>query len=587
MSEEFPSIDGPEASSAPPAPATRRIGWQVWPLGVGLLLAILAGAFSLIFEPPTPIGPIDIAYSESQTYTEGIVGQPQWVNPLLAVSQADRDLASLIYSGLTRVDEYGQPSPDLADSWTISPDGLTYTFHLRAGVVWHDGAPFTADDVAFTMSLLRDPSFPGPAGLGAFWQTVETYADDPSTVRFVLTQPLAAFPEYARIGILPVHALGGIAAADLPADPFNLVPIGTGRLRWVSSQKQLAYTSVELAPVSAFYDPPRAIHLSAVEFRFYQNANSAFSALSRSETQAMGDLTLAQLASALPSQRLSVYSAREPIYGAILFNQAAPARLPFFTDPVIRRALGMALDKQALVAQALPQQALPTESTILPGLWAYDPALTPAVTDVAGAGQLMDQTGWPLSGATRAHDNIPLAFSLLVADNPADRQIGQAVVQAWKAIGVDAKLEVISPGQLVKRLQTSAGDQGRDFDAALVELGQGGYADPDPYPFWHETQAKDGQNYSGFVDRDISELLETARREPNGVRRAELYQSFQQRFLEIVPAIILYNPIYHYAVSCQVQGIQMLILADPSDRFKNMHQWRVLAPEQAAQACPG
>jgi peptide/nickel transport system substrate-binding protein len=437
------------------------------------------------------------------------------------------------------------------------------------------------------MSLLRDPDFPGPADLGAFWQTVETYADDDSTVRFILTQPLAAFPDYAGIGILPVHVLGGIRAADLPGDAFNLAPVGTGRLQWVSSSKQLAYTSVQLRPSPLAYDPSRAVHLSAVEFRFYPNTNSAFSALSRSEIQAMGELTYAQLTSALPSQKLSIYSARKPSFGAILFNQAAPTRLPFFTDPLVRRALEMALDKRALVSQALPQQALPAESTLLPGLWAYNSNLTPAPFDVAGAAQQMDQTGWPVAGSVRSHDNIAMSFRLMVADNPVDRQIGQAVVQSWKGLGVDARLDVVSAEQLIKHLQTTSGDQGHDFDAALVEFGQGDQADPDPYAFWHETQINDGQNYGGFADRDVSELLETARKEPNGVRRVELYRTYQQLFIDRVPAIILYNPLYHYAVSCQVQGIQLLLFAAPSDRFQNMNEWRVLSPEQAAKACSG
>ncbi len=586
MSDDFPTFEESDASPARAAPRARRIRWQVILLGAGLLLAALAGAFMLIFQPPTPVGPIDISYSQTQTYSEGIVGQPQWVNPLLATSQADRDLTALVFSGLTHIDEYGQPSPDLAEKWEVSPDGLTYTFHLRRGITWHDGAPFTADDVAFTMSLLRDPSFPGPADLGAFWQTVETYADDPSTVRFVLTQPLAAFPEYTTIGILPVHILGGIKAADLPKDPSNLSPIGTGRLQWLAQAKQFGYTTVQLKPYPGYYDRTRAVHLSAVELRFYQNSNSAFSALSRSEIEAMGDLTVAQLNSALPSKRLSVYSTRRPSYAAIIFNQGASARLPFFTDPMVRRALGMALDKRAILSQVLPQQALPASSTILPGTWAYDSSLTPIPFDTAGAAAQLDQTGWPLAGGVRAHENIKLSFNLLAADNPTDRQFGQLVVQAWKALGVDASLQTVSAEQLIKRLQSAPGDQGRDFDAALIEFGQGSLADPDPYPFWHETQIKDGQNYSGFADRDISEMLEIARKDPNGVRRAELYRAFQQMFEDRAAAIILYNPLYHYAVSCQVQGVQLMILADPSDRFRNMQDWHILAPAQAAQACP-
>jgi peptide/nickel transport system substrate-binding protein len=223
-------------SGSPASSPLKRLRWQVIVLAFGLLL-IAAFIIYRILGGGGPPTPPEVHVTVTETYTEAIVGKPVWANPLLAISQADRDLVSLVFSGLTRVDEYGQPAPDLAESWEVSPDGLSYTFHLRPDVTWHDGTPFTADDVAFTMSLLRDPDFPGPADLAAFWRTVETYAEEPSTVKFVITQPLAAFPEYAGIGILPAHLLAGIAAADLPQDPFNAKPVGTGRLKWMSAEE--------------------------------------------------------------------------------------------------------------------------------------------------------------------------------------------------------------------------------------------------------------------------------------------------------------------------------------------------------------
>lgn len=520
---------------------------------------------------------------EDQTFIEAIAGQPQWVNPLLAVSQADRDLASLVFSGLTRLNRFGEPVPDLAQSWQVSADGLVYIFHLRQDVVWHDGTPFTAADVDFTMSLLRDPAYPGPSDLAGFWRTVETYAEDDYTVRFVLTQPLASFPEYTRIGLLPAHRLIGISPAALPDDPFNLAPVGTGRLVWAGIEQQRNLSIVRLTPNASFYDASRRVQLENVQFYFYPDADAAFRALG--EAQAFGGLSAGQLDAVFETPQINVYTARYPIYSAIVFNQQAAARLPFFQDVAVRRALTLALDRPRIVGEVLGRQALPAYTPMLPGTWAYNPLLEPLGYDPNLAGQELDLAGWTLSGNTRAKEGVPLTFTLLVGDTPVDRQIGQQVVEAWQAIGVDATLDTLDPADLLDRIQAPPGEQGRDFDAVLIEFSQGLLADPDPYPFWHESQYESGQNFGGVVDFDLSQALEIARKDPNGVRRAELYREFQALFSERAIAILLYNPVYHYAVSCQVGGVQLMILADASDRFASLHEWRILSQADMQAAC--
>jgi peptide/nickel transport system substrate-binding protein len=431
------------------------------------------------------------------------------------------------------------------------------------------------------MSVLRDPAFPGPTDLGAFWRSVETYADDDYTVRFILTQPLASFPEYAGIGLLPAHLLDGIDPAALAEHPYNLAPVGTGRLRWVSLEEQGGGTIVTLEQYSRFYDAARRARIPTFELYFYRDARAAFNALGR-DVYALGNLTPAQLDAALASASLDVYTAYLPAYAAIIFNQQAPDRLPFFQDERVRLGLTAALNRQGLIDAYLPRQAVLADTPILPGSWAYNPDAHSAAYDPVAAGLLFNEAGWSIAeGGTRAMEGQRLAFTLLVSDHPVEREIGQAVVDEWRAVGVDASLQVIDATDLRERLA------GRSFDAALVEFGQGGLADPDPYPFWHQAQIAEGQNYSGFDDRDISEALELARKDPNGVRRAELYRAFQTWFDEKAAAILLYYPAYHYTVSCQVRGIQVALLRDSSDRFLSLHEWRFATPAELEDACGG
>lgn len=590
MADTFP----PTPEETQPDESSRRfpVRWQLIALGVGLLMIAGALAFMLLGSPgggggeEAPAAVQTVEFVETQVFSEAVVGRPQYVNPLLAQSQADRDLVSLVFSGLTRVDDYGQPVPDLAEAWQASADGLTYTFTLREGLTWHDGQPVTAEDIAFTMGLLRDPNFPGPADLAAFWRTVETYAEGERTVRFVLTQPLAAFPEYAGIGVLPAHLLAGVAPADLAEDDFNLAPIGTGRLRWESAAlTEDDVAVVRLVPFADYHDAERAMGLDEVVLHFYEDAADAFRALG-GDVQAMSGLSPAQLEVALDSDSLNIYSARRPAYAAVIFNQNAPDRLPFFQQAEVRQALVAALDREAIVHSALPRQALVADSPILPGTWAYNQGLQPPATGADQATQILNDAGWVLEGSTRTREEEELAFTLLVSDRDVDRQIGEAIVEQWQAIGVDAELDVLEAAELIEELQSVDENGQRDFDAALVEFGQGRIADPDPYPFWHESQAVEGQNYSGLVDHDMSEALEIARKDPNGVRRADEYHNFQQMFVERAAAVLLYNPVYHYAVSCQVQGVNVTLLVDPSDRFRSLHEWHIASAEERAQVCP-
>ncbi|NDJ36293.1 MAG: peptide ABC transporter substrate-binding protein [Chloroflexi bacterium] len=547
-------IDAPSAADDERAhPTGPRLRWQLILLGVGLVLIALAGLFFLLGGQPEETPP-DIAAADEQVYREAVVGQPQFVNPLLATTQADRDLSALVFSGLTRLDAYGQPVPDLAESWEVSRDGLTITFRLRPDATWHDGEPVTAEDAAFTFALLRDPDFPGPPERAAFWRTVEVYADDERTVRFVLTQPLSAFPEYAGIGLLPEHWLAGVDAAGLTEDPFNLDPIGSGRLDWMGISQEGGVTSVHLAPYAGYYDDERAVGLEAVYLDFYQDGARAFAALGP-DAQGLGGLTESQREAVFDSPQLNVYMARMPAFGAVIFNQQS-SDVSFFQQEEVRTALLVGLDRTALLREAGGAAVL-ADSPILPGMWAYNAQLPALVQDADLAASQLEQAGETLS------------FTLLALDDPFTDRLARGIRDQWRDLGVDVDVRTVDAETLIERLQDG------DFDAALVEFNQGGIADPDPYAFWHESQIEAGQNVSGFVDRDISEVIEIARRDPNGVRRAELYRDFQRYFIERGAAIPLYNPVYTYAVSCQVEGVQLHLLTGPADRFRSLHMWRI------------
>jgi len=560
------------------------IRWQFVALILGIALIVSSGVVLITGAGGIPLAtgerPPTFSFPDTDIFSEASVGEPEFVNPLLAQSQADTDLASLVFSGLTRVDEFGQPVPDLAENWEVSGDGLVYVFKLREDVTWHDGTPLTANDVAFTMSLLRDPDFPGDAALNEFWRTVETYADDDYTVRFVLTQPLTAFPEYAGIGILPERWLRGITAEDLEEDQFNLDPIGTGPLNWLSVGRGGGATVVRLEPYTDYYDTSRQIQLREIHLLYYGNANQAFRAVGP-DAQALSTITPDQKNVMLQSPEINVYSSRLPAYGVVVFNQRN-SDVAFFQEEVVRDAFSLSLNRQATVQQIFTGgEALVAYTPILPGSWAYNPDLLVFPTDPLGASQDLSMLGFANQNGVRARGDERLEFELLVSNQNVE--LANLIARQWAEIGASVQVRSVNPQQLAERVHPEDGEP--DFEAALIEISQGGYADPDPYPFWHESQIENGQNYSGVADRDISEILEIARKEPNGVRRAELYRDFQRWFYEHSVAVVLYNPIYDYVVSCQIQGVQVKVLRGPEDRFRNLHEWRIASPDEIDDVC--
>jgi peptide/nickel transport system substrate-binding protein len=548
---------------------TRHIVWQavLALLGIALVLLIL-----FQFQPDTPVTTVDVP-APGGTYIEGVLGFSEVINPILApiVVQAnpvDQDLVALVFNGLTSLDATGQVSPSLAIDWDISDDGTVYEFHLRQDVVWHDGAPFTSADVAFTVQAMQDPNYKGPASLRELWRSVTVETPDDYTVRFALEEPLPSFMYYTTIGLLPVHLLGAVAASDLPKDDFSTQhPVGTGMFMVDS----ISPDRVVLTANPNFWGPKP--YLDRVEFWFFGAWDGLLADYARGEIQGFHPPSPQDLGEMAQMPSLQLYSAQSAGYGIIYLNLKRDS-VPFLQERDVRQALLYALDRQALIDRALNGQGLVADSPILPTNWAYDPSVRHYGYDPERAIGLLDATGWMDSNGDRIRDQggVTMTFSLLVRDDPVTVEMAQGIVEQWRAIGVDVLVQAVDGSQLPEYIRE------RNFDAALVEVTLS--ADPDPYPLWHSTQAEaPGQNYSGFANEDADLIMEQGRATTDPKQRAELYSTFQKIFGEEVPSLLIYYPIYTYAVDAQVQDVQLSPLLHTSDRFRNIQQWYVSTEE--------
>ena len=540
-----------------------HIRWQVLLiiLGVvlvGILLAYLAINYTTVLRP-----------GRGGTYVEGIVGFPHYLNPLLSSSQVDRDICALLFDGLTRLNARGEVEPDLARGWDVTLDGLIYTFHLRSNVYWHDGTPFTADDVVFTIGLLQADDFPGPSDLGSdLWRAVTVEKVDRRTVRFTLPEPYAPFLDYTAVGILPAHLLGGVRAAALPDIEFNLSPVGTGPFKVEEIEVEgEVITALVLGQPSRHHGPRP--YLDRVQFRFYSTDQAVFEAYEAGEVEGIARISATDLPRAFASSPLNLFSAQIAEYGMVLLNLGRQD-LPFSQEPEVRQALMYALDRQRIIDDALRGQALVVHSPLIPGTWAYDD-VPRYEYDPDIAGELLDEAGWKLSAGSdgvRRKESQPLAFTLLTSSEPERLAVARVLAEQWSGSGVTVTVETASPPEVREALER------RDFEAILIHLSLPG--DPDPYPFWHQTQIGSGQNYAGFDHRRLSEVIEQARVTVNRERRQELYDEFQEIFAQEVPALLLYVPVYTYGVDERIHNVQIGPLVYPSDRFRTISDWWIV-----------
>jgi peptide/nickel transport system substrate-binding protein len=546
---------------------TRHIIWQavLAVLGIALVLLVLSQV-----APPVTTTPTTVEMpAEGGTYIEGVLGFAEVINPILApiVAQAnpvEQDLTSLVFDGLTMLDATGQVSPSLATDWDVSEDGTIYEFHLRHDVVWQDGAPFTAADVAFTVQAMQDPGYSGPASLADLWRIVQVETPDDYTVRFTLEEPLPSFMYYTTIGLLPAHLLGNVSASNLREADFSTAhPIGTGMfmVQSVSSDR------VVLAANPNYWGSKP--HLDHIEFWFFGDWEGLLADYSRGEIQGFHPPSPQDLGELAGMPNLQLYSAQSAGYGIVYLNLKRDT-VPFFQVKEVRQALLYALDRPSLISHALDGQGLVADSPILPTNWAYDPAVRHYGYDPERAIGLLDAADWVDTNADRIrdHEGVTMTFSLKVRDDPTAVALAQGIANQWRVIGVDATVEPVDGAQLPSEVRD------RNFDAVLIEVAVS--ADPDPYPLWHSTQAEaPGQNYSGFSNEDADVVMEQGRSTTDPEARAELYRTFQEIFGEEVPSLLIYYPVYTYAVDAQVRDVQLPPLLHSSDRFRNIQQWYV------------
>jgi len=541
----------------------RRIRWQILIASISALAVLILMSY-LALNRASVARPL-----AGGDYIEGVIGAPVHLNPLVVDPAADpvaADIQRLVFEGLTRPGPDGLPMPALAESWAVDESGTVYTFTLRNGVTWHDGAPVTVDDVLFTLRAVQGPAFAGDQNVAAFWRTVLVDRVGERSVSFRLEAPFAPFLRLTGFPILPAHLLRNVPPEQWEVHPFNRLPVGAGPYRLVELDEQRALLR---ANPRYFGATP---FIETIELRFFRTEQEAFAALTRSEIQGLAFTGASALADVNLPRGIVRRQALLDGYTALSFN----LRDGLLTDLGVRRALATALDKDALIASALAGKVMRLDTPILHGWWAETSDVSWYEPDVARAMAQLDALGYvPGADGVRVRDGQPLVFPLLTDNSPVRRAVAEEIARQWSAIGVRIVIEPVEPPEMQRRLEA------REFTIALHGWQRLG-SDPDVFELWHSSQADRGRNYAGLADATIDELLASARKIYDIVDRAELYREFQERWVELAPGIILYQPILFHATVADLGDTIAVppdaaasphLLIGREGRFVNVNRW--------------
>lgn len=507
--------------------------------------------------------------SSGGTLTEGVVSPPRFINPILDVSQADGDLTTLVYSGLTRSLADGSVVPDLAEKFDISPDGTIYTFILRKDAVFHDGTRVTANDVLFTVQSAQNPEIKSPRR--ADWDGVAVSSPDELTVIFKLQHAYAPFLENTTLGILPKHLWGSVSAEEFPFSLLNKQPVGSGPYKVDSFQTDGSgiATSYTLSPFKRFaLGRP---YLNKIRFLFYPNVEALIKAYNSGSIDSMASISPSSLPSVKRAEGAIMRVPLPRVFG-VFFNQG---HSPVLADAAVRYALDASLDKQEIVNSVLLGYGTVLNGPIPPGVIGSGLAgpaanLTASSSvNIAKARDILSRGGWTYDKKTSAWKKKKqvLSFALATSDSAELVATANKIAGSWRELGVSVGVKVYPLSELNSNIIRP-----RAYDALL--FGEVVGRTLDLFAFWHSSQRNDpGLNLAMYANSKVDSVLASARATTDRKAREASYSAFVSAVAKDDPAIFLYSPEFIYIVPSNIRRIKLGALTTPGERFLNVHEW--------------
>lgn len=537
-----------------------RKGWlaSLLPLLLIFLFACDGGKNA---SPPVKRGPAKPAFGDALVL--GSIGEPSTLIPLLASDSASHEVAGRIYNGLVRYDKNLNLEGELAESWDVSGDGLTITFHLRKGVKWHDGREFTSRDVLYTYRVTIDPKTP-TAYADAFKQVKSAEAPDSHTFRVTYGKPFAPALESWGMSILPAHLLEG---KEITRSELARRPVGTGPYifkEWVAGQKITLDSNKEY-----FEGRP---YINRYIYRVIPDSSTMYMELKAGALDMMGLSPVQYRRQTDTPEFLSRFNKYR--YPASAFTYLGyNLRHPLFADRRVRQALTSAINKDEIVHGVQLGMGQKAHGPYKPGTWAYKPDIRDFDYNPERAKRLLAEAGWgeTNSDGILVKEGKPFRFTILTNQGNAERlKTAQIIQRRLKKIGIDVKIRVIEWASFLSQFI----DKG-NFEAVL--LGWSISPDPDMFDIWHSSKTGPKElNFIGYKNAEVDRLLEEGRGTFDQEKRKSRYFRIQEILAEDQPYTFLYVPDALPAVSARFRGIAPA----PAGIMYNLIKWYVPKEEQ-------
>ncbi len=510
----------------------------------------------------------DVSGQERPAYGDAIVvgsiGDASNLIPMLATDATSHEIAGLIYNGLVKYDKDLNLVGDLAKSWEIKRGGKEIIFHLRKGVRWQDGVPFTSKDVLFGFKTITDPKTP-TAYAGDFLEVEKAEAPDPYTFRVIYKEPFApALSSWGDIVVLPEHLLKG---KDITKSSLVRHPVGLGPYKfrlWKTQER------IELDANPDYFDGRP--YLDRYIMRIIPDPATMFMELKAGGLDWMGLSPVQfkrQTNTPFFRKNFRKYKYLSFSYTYLGYN----LRHPFFKDKRVRQAISYAMDKKEIIRGVLLGLGVVATGPYKPDAWFYNPNVRRYPYDPKMARRLLAEAGWKDSDGDGIldKDGIPLSFTVLTNQGNSLRDKTAQIIQyRLKQVGIEMKIRQLEWTAFINDFIDK-----RRFEAVILgwTLGQ----DPDIFDIWHSSKTGPKQlNFIGYKNKEVDRLLVLGRRTFDREKRKKIYFRIQEILAEDQPYTFLYVPMALPIIHARFHGIKPA----PAGISYNFIRWWVPKNEQ-------
>jgi peptide/nickel transport system substrate-binding protein len=528
-----------------------------------LFFALVVAACSPEEPKRTPAGSAAAAPAYGDIMVEGSIGDASNLIPLLSSDSTSHGIAGMIFNGLIKYDKDVNVVGDLAESWEISKDGLVITFHLRKGVRWHDGHPFTAEDVLYTYQVTVDPKTP-TAYAGDFLKVKKAEVLDGHTFRVTYDKPFAPALMSWSVGILPKHLLAG---KEITTSPLGRRPIGTGPYRfkdWVTGQKIVLVSNPDY-----FEGRP---YIDGYILRIIPDTATMFLELRANGIDRMGLTPLQytrQTENNLFRNNYNKFRYLSFAYTYLGYN----LKNPLFADKRVRQAIAYAVNREEIIDGVLLGLGKPATGPYKPGTWAYNPNVRTYPYDPKKAKALLAEAGWQDANGDGIleKDGQPFAFEIITNQgNEIRAKCAEITQQRLAEVGIRVKIRIVEWAAFVKDFINK-----RKFDATI--LGWTIPMEPDLYDVWHSSKmGPEELNFISYKNAEVDVLIVKARETFDREVRKRCYDRIQEILAEEQPYLFLYVPDALPIINARFRGVETA----PLGIGWNFIKWYVPKSEQ-------